>query len=354
MCNYDIVRGDLCQHKGMRLKGMRKLRILHFMKQTAILVPKGDVMPGSVVGAYFLLTQANLFHAQQGKPPGFDLNFIGYKKQSPLYDGSFSVKTDYFRKTNKVFDLIIVPGFTCEMDVPLQLNSELIEWMKNQHLNHNTELASMCTGAFLIAATGLLDGKKCTSHWAFEPSFRQFFPAVNFLPEHIVTDDNGIYASGGAYSSLNLILYLIEKFCGKDTATWTSKIFQIDASRKSQKPFVIFNQQKSHVDESISKAQTYIEQHFAEPLSVNDLAERFAFSRRNFIRRFKIATGNRPIEYIQRVRIEAAKRLLETTPKSIGEVVFEIGYNDSKTFRAVFKKFTGCSPSVYKGKYGRA
>ena len=324
------------------------------MKNTAILVPKGDVMPGSVVGAYFLLTQANLFHVQQGKPPAFDISFIGYKKQSPLYDGSFLVKSEYYKNTDRVFDLIIVPGFTCEMDEPLRMNRSLIQWMKQQHLEHGTELASMCTGAFLIAATGLLDGKECTCHWAFEPSFRQLFPNVNFLPEQIVTDDNGIYASGGAYSSLNLILYLLEKFCGKETSTWTSKIFQIDASRKSQKPFVIFSQQKSHHDEPISNAQNYIEQHFAEPLTVNDLADRFAFSRRNFIRRFKEATGNRPLEYIQRVRIEAAKRLLETTPKSIGEVIFATGYSDSKTFRAVFKKFTGCSPSVYKGKYGRA
>ncbi|MCB0518904.1 MAG: helix-turn-helix domain-containing protein [Saprospiraceae bacterium] len=322
------------------------------MKKIALLVPNGDVMPDAVVGSYFLLTQANLFLQQSGKKPVFEIQILGYKKQSLLYDGSFSVKTTHFKKVETVFDLLIVPGFTCEMEAPILENNGLIAWMKKQHVEHGTELASMCTGAFLVAATGLLDGKKCTSHWAFEQSFRRLFPKVNFLPEHIVTDDNGIYASGGAYSSLNLILYLIEKFCGKDTARWASKVFQLDIDRKSQKPFVIFNLQKAHVDEPVADAQSYIEKHFSEPLTVNGLADRFAFSRRNFVRRFKDATGNTPIEYIQRVRIEAAKRLLETTPKNINEVLYETGYSDNKSFRMVFKKITGYSPSDYRNRYG--
>ncbi|MEZ4953912.1 MAG: helix-turn-helix domain-containing protein [Saprospiraceae bacterium] len=342
------------QHLKKMLEDKGEVRKLHNMKKIAITVPKGEVMPSAIVGAYFLLTQANFFCQQNGKKPPFSIKIIGYKNQMQLYDGSFAVRTEHFKKMDEVFDLLIVPGFTCEMEAPIQQNNDLIAWMKKQHLEHGTELASMCTGAFLLAATGLLDGRKCTSHWAFEASFRKFFPKVDFLPEHIVTDDRGFYASGGAYSSLNLILYLIEKFCGKDTAVWTAKVFQLDIDRKSQKPFVIFNQQKSHVDEPIGQVQAYIEQHFADPLSVHALAERFAFSHRNFIRRFKEATGNTPIEYIQRVRIEAAKRILEVTKKSVGEVVIEAGYSDTKTFRQVFKKYTGISPSMYRERYGRA
>lgn len=324
------------------------------VKQLAILVPKGDVLPNAIIGAYFLLTQANLYQLQNGGLPKFDVKIVGYKKQSLLYDGSFSVKTENFRKTEKIFDLLIVPGFTCEMETPIQENASMITWMKRQHQEHGTELASMCTGAFLIAATGLMVGKKCTSHWAFEAAFRQTFPKVNFLPEYIITDDNGIYTSGGAYSSLNLILYLIEKFCSKETAIWISKVFQLDIDRQSQKPFVIFNRQKAHADEAIGQAQTYIEQHFAEALTVTGLASRFAFSRRNFIRRFKEAVGNTPIEYIQRVRMEAAKRLLETSTKSVEEVIYQTGYSDGKSFRTLFKKFTGCLPSEYRNRYGRA
>lgn len=310
-------------------------------------------MPNAIMGAYFLLTQANFALMQKGGSPVFDLKILGYQKESLLYDGSFSVKTEHFNKTETIFDLLIIPGFTCEMEGPIRQNEQLITWIKQQHLEHGTELASMCTGAFLLAATGLLDGKKCTSHWAFESSFRALFPQVNFQPEYIITDDKGFYTSGGAYSSLNLMLYLIEKFCGKETAVWISKVFQLDIDRQSQKPFVIFNRQKAHKDESIGQAQSYIEKHFAKPLTVAELARRFNFSRRNFIRRFKEATGNTPIEYIQRVRMEAAKRLLETTARSIEEVIYSTGYSDGKTFRALFKKMTGCLPSEYRNRYGR-
>lgn len=323
------------------------------MKKIAILVPKGEVLPNAILGAYFLLTQANGYLLQSGREPAFAVQICGYTRQSLLYDGSFSVKTQYFKRSEERFDVIIVPGFTCDMAVPLQLNRELIVWMKKQYLEKNTELASMCTGAFLLAATGLLDGKKCTSHWAFGDSFRAHFPRVNFLPDQIVTDDSGIYSSGGAYSSLNLILYLIEKFAGREVAVWTSKVFQLDLDRKSQKPFAMFNPQKAHHDEAISQVQSFIEAHYPENLMVNDLAGRFAFSRRNFIRRFKEATGNTPIEYIQRVRIEAAKRLLESSDKSVEEVICASGYNDGKAFRSIFKKYTGFLPSNYRQRYGR-
>src|SRR5690606_29057241 len=123
-------------------------------------------------------TQANGFLQQTGRQPVFDVKICGYGRQRVLYDGSFSVRTINFRQTTGRFDLLIIPGFTCEMEVPLKLNRDLINWMKEQYLQQGTELASMCTGAFLIAATGLLDGKKCTSHWAFEPSFRKLFPRV--------------------------------------------------------------------------------------------------------------------------------------------------------------------------------
>ncbi|MCO6493768.1 MAG: helix-turn-helix domain-containing protein [Phaeodactylibacter sp.] len=164
------------------------------------------------------------------------------------------------------------------------------------------------------------------------------------MPERIVTDDRGIYASGGAYSSLNLVLYLLEKFSGKAA-------FQIDPGRRSQKPFVIFSNQGAHQDEAIARVQEHIERHYREGLTVSGLASRFAFSRRNFLRRFKEATGNSPIEYLQRVRIEAAKRNLETSFGGIGEALSAAGYSDAKTFRRLFKKYTGFSPMEYRNRY---
>lgn len=323
------------------------------MKKIALLVPKGEVMPASVVSAYLLFTQINQFLEESGQAPAFEVEILGYGKRTLLYDGAFAVHAHRHFRHAGAFDIIIVPGFICDMELPLRENAPMIAWMKKKYEQEGAELASMCTGAFLIAATGLLDGRRCTTHWAFEPAFRRCFPRVLLQPDRIVTDDGGIYASGGAYSSLNLILYLVEKFCGKEYALWASKVFQIDLDRQSQKRFAIFQQQKNHTDQPVTEVQAYIEQHYQQPLTVQGLAAHFAFSRRNFIRRFKEATGNTPIEYIQRVRIEAAKRMLEGTSIPVSAIMAETGYSDSKTFRTIFKKYTGYSPSVYKGRYNR-
>ena len=343
------------------------------MKKIGIVIPRGAVMPDAVLSAYFLFTQVNLYFqnlanlsrtdyrkgrsteegGREAQP--FKLFLLSHKNNCELYGEHFLVRSQKYKTFHESLDLIIVPGFTSEMESPLEMNQELVQWLKAQYENSNgkTELASMCTGAFLIAATGLLEGRCCTTHWAFQESFIAYFPLVNLQPDSIVTDDNGIYTSGGAYSSLNLILYLIEKFCGKETAVWAAKIFQIDHHRKSQKPFIIFNQQKSHADQAIIQIQNYLEQHFQESMSIQSLATQFNFSRRNLVRRFKKATGNTPIEYLQRVRIESAKRDLEYSAKNINEIIYDCGYNDGNSFRKLFKKYTGFLPSTYRKKYAQ-
>ena len=342
MCIIVNIRGVLRHAQRRRVKKM---------KRVAVVIPKGAVLPAAVVGSYMLFSQVNQFLAQQGAAPAFEVVLAGYKKMAQLDDGPFTVKTDcHFRDMEKA-DLIIIPGFTGDALEPVKQNLPLITWMGEQYRSHGTELASMCTGAFLIAATGHLDGKTCTTHWAFVKDFQNAFPDVNLLPEHIVTDDHGIYSSAGAYSSLNLILYLIEKYCSKDLAVMLSRVYQIDLERNSQLPFIIFNRQKTHDDQPIHMVQEYIEKNYQQRLQVNSLATRFNFSRRNLIRRFKEATGNTPIEYIQRVRVESAKRMLESTTHSIDEIISFSGYNDSRTFRNTFRKYTGFSPSGYRDKY---
>ena len=326
-------------------------KIIRNMKKIALLLPCGEVMGSAVVGPYAIFAEVNAFLAQRGQPPAFKVELVGCKRVPSFSEGAFRVQPHCLLEHASGYDMAIVPGFTSEAESMLAANQPLIGWLKQQYEMHGTELASLCSGAFFIAATGLANGKKCTTHWAYAAEFRARFPKVNLLADRIVTDDGGIYASGGAYSSLNLVLYLLEKFCGKTAAVWAAKVFQIDLHRTSQKPFVIFNNQKSHTDADISRAQEYIEQHYNESLSVTGLASRFAFSRRNFLRRFKEATGNTPIEYLQRVRIEAAKRLLENSAGNIGEVVAASGYSDVKTFRQLFKKYTGFSPTGYRNRY---
>jgi transcriptional regulator GlxA family with amidase domain len=211
----------------------------------------------------------------------------------------------------------------------------------------------MCSGAFLLAATGLLEGKTCSTHWNLADKFRRLFPNIDLKADKLITADKGIYTNGGAYSFLNLILFLVEKYFDRETAIYCSKIFQIDMDRTSQSPFFIFQTQKNHGDEMICHAQTYIEENLREKISFEELASKLATSRRTFDRRFIKATGNTPVEYLQRVKVEVAKNTLEKGRKNVNEVMDEVGYSDDKAFREVFKKITGLSPLEYRGKYNK-
>ena len=252
-------------------------------------------------------------------------------------------------------DLIIVttlmgPDMACE----IEKNQIFIPWIKEMYLNRSSEVASLCLGAFLLAETGLLDGKMCSTHWSAAEEFRSAFPQVNLVPDRIITEQKGIYSSGGSYSFLNLILYLVHKYNGKDAANQAAKMFEIEIDRESQSPFFVLQGQKEHDDPLIKKIQSYIEENYAVPLSLDMLARKFNLSKRNLIRRFKKATYNTPNQYLQRVKMEAAKRNLEKTNQSITEIMYESGYNDIKTFRQIFKKIVGITPSLYRNKYGRA
>ena len=180
------------------------------------------------------------------------------------------------------------------------------------------------------------------------------FPEVNLVSEKTITDNHGIYTNGGAFSFLNLILYLVEKYFDRKTAIYCAKVFQIDIERSSQSPFTIFSGLKDHHDEDIKKAQQIIEKSHKEKILVEDLASRFAVGRRNFDRRFKRATGNTPIEYLQKVKVEAAKRSFESSRKNVAEVMQDVGYSDQKAFRELFKKLTGLSPLEYRNKYNKS
>jgi transcriptional regulator GlxA family with amidase domain len=249
-------------------------------------------------------------------------------------------------------DLIIIPSLDGSYQKAMKGNKLLIEWIAEQY-KCGAEIATMCTGTFMLASAGLLDGRNCSTHWSAANTFRTLFPKVNLQPEKVITDEHGIYTNGGAYSFLNLLIYLVEKCYDRQTAIYCSKVFQIDLERQSQSPFAIFTGQKLHGDEMVQKAQAYLESKVDEKISVEDLSSRFAIGRRNFDRRFIKATGNTPVEYAQRVKIESAKKEFENTRKTINEVMYEVGYSDVKGFRELFKKITGMSPAEYRSKYNK-
>lgn len=322
------------------------------MKHLTILVPDGPNNLTSIVGAYKIFTRANEYWQQQGNEKLFTIQLAGISDEVDFYDGLFTVKPHTYISTIKKTDLIIIPSLNHNYDKAVAGNTAFINWIENQY-NSGAEIASICTGAFLLASTGLLNGKSCSTHWAAAENFRHKFPQVKLETDKLITDENGIYTNGGAFSFLNLIIYLVEKNFDRQTAIYCSKVFQIEMDRQSQAGFVIFKGQKQHGDEMVKEAQLYIENNLQEKISVEHLSAKFSVGRRSFDRRFIKATGNTPIEYLQRAKIESAKRAFETSRKTINEVMYDVGYSDVKAFRDVFRKITGMSPLEYRNKYNK-
>ena len=321
------------------------------MKQVTIVVPTGNINLSSITGSFEILSRANAYWQKMGNRPMMEIRIAGFETELKLEAGFFSIHPINIEEIEKT-DLIIIPSLAHDYDNIIRENKELISWVREQYKS-GAEIASICTGAFLVAATGLLEGKSCSTHWNAATGFKRLFPNIELHIDKLLTVEKGIYTNGGAYSFLNLILFLVEKYFDRETAVFCSKIFQIEIERRSQSPFHIFQTQKNHGDELIGKAQTYIEENLSKKISFEELASELAISRRNFDRRFIKATGNTPVEYLQRVKVEVAKSILEKGRKSIFEVMSEVGYSDDKAFREVFKKITGLSPLDYRAKFNR-
>src|SRR5215831_18665974 len=322
------------------------------MKHLTILVPEGENNLSSIVGSYKIFTRANEYWRKSGKKEVFKIELAGISKKVEFYEGIFTVKPHTHISAIAKTNLIIIPSLNHNYQKAMNGNNLMVDWLAKQYKN-GAEVASICTGAFLLASSGLLDGKSCSTHWAAAENFRAMFPKVNLQADKLITDEYGIYTNGGAYSFLNLIIYLVEKYYDRQTAIFCSKVFQIEIDRQSQSAFIIFKGQKLHGDEMVKQAQAYIESNLEEKISVEQLCSRFSVGRRNFDRRFIKATGNTPVEYSQRVKIEAAKKEFENSRKTINEVMYEVGYSDVKAFREVFRKMTGMSPLEYKSKYNK-
>jgi transcriptional regulator GlxA family with amidase domain len=321
------------------------------MKHVAILIPNEAVL-ASIVDARTIFTGANDFLQSMGRQPVFDVHMVGLAGEVKVHGGMFSVHPDVLLSELQKSDIVIIPAISGDLDNAVKVNQDFVPWIINQYRN-GAEIVSLCIGSFILASTGLLNGKECSSHWITADKFRSMFPEVTLVDGRIVTEQQGLYSSGGATSYWSLLLLLIEKYAGRDIAIMAAKIYALEIDRKSQSPFAMFTGQKKHEDDPIKQAQEYIENNVTEKISVEDLSSKYAIGRRHFERRFKKATNNTPVEYIQRVKIEAAKKQLESTPKNINEVMYDVGYTDAKAFRTVFKKITGISPIDYRNKYNK-
>jgi len=321
------------------------------MKNVSILVPESAVL-AAIDDPRHVFSMVNSLYEDDGRPPVFDIKFVGLKKEVRLHNSAFSVHTDLLLPEVEKTDLIFIPAFAGDLKTALEVNDAFIPWIVEQR-EKGAEVVSLCVGAFMLARSGLLDGRKCSTHWRAADEFRRMFPAVELVTDRIITEEQGIYTSGGATSYWNLLLYLVEKYTDRETAILTAKVFAIDLKRDSQSQFIIFKGQRKHADEEIKRAQKFIEANFQERITIDELSAKFALSRRSLERRFKRATNNTVSEYIQRVKIEAAKKSFETSRKNITEVMLDVGYSDTKAFRGIFKKITGMTPFDYRNKYNK-
>ncbi|MFH1985447.1 MAG: GlxA family transcriptional regulator [Pseudomonadota bacterium] len=248
-------------------------------------------------------------------------------------------------------DLIIVSSIL-DIRKTLEKQGEVVDWLTAHH-RRGAHIATICSGAFVLAETGLLDGKTATTHWGFASLFRKRYPRVDLRPEHLITDEGNLFCSGGYNAGIDLSLYLVGKYCGSEVAVQSSKMVVSEIGRASQAPYAICHTRKDHGDPQVAGIQTWIEKNYDKNFTYDALAHTHGMSRRSLERRFKAATGDTPLTYQQRIRVEAAKRLLEQGARAFDEITYRVGYEDSSSFRKVFMKQTGLRPKEYRSKFHR-
>jgi len=322
------------------------------MKHVSILVPRGQYSIVNIAGTFQILNWASDLFFQQTRKRLFQIEFVGHDNPARDADGFYTVTPPRTIEVVQKTDLIIIPAVHGDLKEAITINKEVIAWVHHQH-RRGAEVAAFCIGVFLLAETGMLDGRTCSTHWGQATQLQQQYPNIDVQSERIITECEGLYTSGGAYAFTNLVIYLIEKYGGRELAILTAKAFMIDVNKDDQSVFMMFNGQKDHGDSLILRVQEYLESNHADKITVKELASQHTTTRRTLERRFKQATENSILEYLQRVRMEAAKRLLEGQIMTVHQAMAEVGYGDPKAFRTVFKRWVGITPTGYRNKFRR-
>lgn len=248
-------------------------------------------------------------------------------------------------------DLVIVPSQGFFFDPTARDHQDRVDWLIDTHKN-GADLASVCAGAFTLASTGLLNGKTATTHWSMANQFKKQFPEVDLRTDLLVTDEEHLFCGGGISAELNLSLYLIEKYVGREVALQSARCTLVDLDCITQSPFAVFTPEKNHSDKLVFDAQEHIDRHYQTDVDVEAIADTSGLSVRQFNRRFKAATGETFIGYLQLVRIEAAKADLINTSHPFEEISIKSGYENISFFRRLFKKNTSITPAEYRRRFG--
>jgi len=247
-------------------------------------------------------------------------------------------------------DIIVVPASGLDLDVQIEKHRPLFAWLCRRY-ERGAYIASICSGAAYLAEAGLLYGREATTHWGTAEAYMERYPGIKWRPDVFVTEDRRVLCSGGVYAAIDLSLYLVDKFCGHDVAVQTAKALLVDMPRTHQTGYAVLPLSRSHTDGNIKQAESFMKKHFARDLSIENLAENVNMSPRNFIRRFKQATGQLPGKYLQALRISIAREMLEDGATSIQTVSSNVGYEDVAFFRSLFKRLTGMTPAEYRVKF---
>lgn len=296
-----------------------------------------------------------LWNALQGRPaePRFRVRTASPGRRAVRPDGPFSILPDEALEDVSSTDLVFVPSTGLDLDAALAAHAELIPFVRAAHAR-GALVAGVCSGVGLLAAAGILDGRRATTHWGLADRYRLRFPDVRWQPDQLVTDDAGVCCGGGVHASTDLALYVVEKLCGRAVALECARSLVVDMPRACQAGFSVLPIGQRHADVAISLAEEWIHAHCREPVRFEALAQRLGMSSRNFIRRFKAATGLKPVEYLQKLRIRAARHYLEAGDARIEEIGDLVGYDDAAFFRRLFKRETGLTPSSYRKRFASA
>jgi transcriptional regulator GlxA family with amidase domain len=247
------------------------------------------------------------------------------------------------------YDIILIPAVIGETEA-VSSDRNAVDWLNAQH-GRGACVCAVCAGVFLLAATGLLDGREATTHWALAEAFRIRYPLVRLTPELLLSDLGDVVSAGGVTAYLDLCLHLAARFGSPEIAARVAKVLLVDPGRRSQEPYIVHSAPRGHGDAAVLRAQRWLEERLAGPVSLPDAAAAAGLGTRTLLRRFRRATGDTPLSYVVRLRIEAAKRLLETTPRTVEDLAASVGYADACSFRALFKARTGLTPGQYRARF---
>ncbi|MBR1214801.1 helix-turn-helix domain-containing protein [Bradyrhizobium sp. JYMT SZCCT0180] len=247
-------------------------------------------------------------------------------------------------------NVVLLPPILNDIEQTLMQESGLVSWLASFPAR-STLLASTCTGAFLLAEAGVLDGRRITTNPAFSALFQQRYPGVRLALDERIIDDNMVICAGATTAYLNLAIHVIDRLAGHDLAVSTAKALSIDRNPESQRPYFQFIAPKDHGDDKVLQLQNWIEVHHHKPIGMEEMTSAAAMSIRNLNRRFVSATGLSPQQYLRRVRIETAKRLLEGQTAPVDRIAGQVGYGDTRAFIRAFGAVAGLSPGEYRRRF---